>query len=424
MELVKETGSHHLKDEQDPLSRQIVKTNLPSTSMTGAPIMNNEFDAENSLNQDMPPSMDPRVHFDKTTSKWQFEDDDGRGYEWIDTVQAWAPLIDEEQFAEQQAAYKVKGVDENVSEIKKTTPKDKKYLKEERRNEAKRKRALEISSANSAQRNTAIYVTRLPLDVTPEELQQCFSRAGLILVDDENKPKIKLYTDPSTGTFNGSALVVFLKSESVDLAIRLFDETSLRLGAPTNQDNMQVSRAEFSHKQKSNGNNEEGSNNKIFNVDKKEFQQRQKRAKKVEKLKSKLEWDSEDEASKINENPKFLKVAVLKHMFTIEELESDPSLLIDLKEDVREECELLGNVTNLEPEGVMTVKFKEPIAAQACVVKMNNRFFAGRQVKAFIYDGKCRYKKSTGTNFSEHEAGGEEDEKKRLEAFAKFLEEQ
>jgi HIV Tat-specific factor 1 len=34
-------------------------------------------------------------------------------------------------------------------------------------------------------------------------------------------------------------------------------------------------------------------------------------------------------------------------MFTLRELEEDASLLLDLKEDVREECATLGDVTNV-----------------------------------------------------------------------------
>lgn len=34
-------------------------------------------------------------------------------------------------------------------------------------------------------------------------------------------------------------------------------------------------------------------------------------------------------------------------MFTLEELEKDATLLLDLKEDVREECNTLGDVTNV-----------------------------------------------------------------------------
>lgn len=34
-------------------------------------------------------------------------------------------------------------------------------------------------------------------------------------------------------------------------------------------------------------------------------------------------------------------------MFTLKELDEDATLLLDLKEDVREECETLGIVTNV-----------------------------------------------------------------------------
>jgi HIV Tat-specific factor 1 len=34
-------------------------------------------------------------------------------------------------------------------------------------------------------------------------------------------------------------------------------------------------------------------------------------------------------------------------MFTVQELEQDPTLLLDLKEEIREECEKLGEVTNV-----------------------------------------------------------------------------
>ena len=37
----------------------------------------------------------------------------------------------------------------------------------------------------------------------------------------------------------------------------------------------------------------------------------------------------------------------MKHMFTLSELVEDASLILDLKEDVREECETLGEVTNV-----------------------------------------------------------------------------
>lgn len=87
-------------------------------------------------------------------------------------------------------------------------------------------------------------------------------------------------------------------------------------------------------------------------------------------------------------------------MFKLEELDEEPELLLELKEDVREEAETLGAVTSVvlydvntratlglltvqkETDGVMTVKFKDPVAAQACVKKMDGRYFGGQKVSA------------------------------------------
>ena len=59
-------------------------------------------------------------------------------------------------------------------------------------------------------------------------------------------------------------------------------------------------------------------------------------------------------------------------MFTLKELEEDPAALIELKQDVREECEKLGEVTNVvlfdgEEDGVMSVRFVDEQAAVECV---------------------------------------------------------
>ena len=82
-------------------------------------------------------------------------------------------------------------------------------------------------------------------------------------------------------------------------------------------------------------------------------------------------------------------------MFTLEELRKDPSLLSDLKEDVREECAMLVDVTNFvlynvresiifspshhgspltapffvrscskSQRGITTVEFRDPISAK------------------------------------------------------------
>lgn len=53
-------------------------------------------------------------------------------------------------------------------------------------------------------------------------------------------------------------------------------------------------------------------------------------------------------------------------------MQEDVAAILDIKEDIREECTKIGEVTNVvlydkEPEGVVSVKFADPEAAQQCV---------------------------------------------------------
>lgn len=160
------------------------------------------------------------------------------------------------------------------------------------------------------------------------------------------------------------------------------------------------------------------------------------------------------------------RVVVLKHMFRLEDLEKDAALLLDLKEDVREECSLLGEVTNVtlydvrlgcpvslisrliildpfsfrrvqkEADGVMTVKFKDAVSAQAAIIvsmhlilqicimltptqKMNGRFFDGQRVIAELYTGKQRFRRSGVGEDADGQTDAEE--KARLDDFAQWL---
>lgn len=92
------------------------------------------------------------------------------------------------------------------------------------------------------------------------------------------------------------------------------------------------------------------------------------------------DWDDDDPAAQPEVATKWDKMVILKHMFTLEEIEEDPSVILDLKEDVREECEKLGEITNVvlydkEADGVMTIKFKDVAGAQACVQVCGNPSF-------------------------------------------------
>jgi len=59
-------------------------------------------------------------------------------------------------------------------------------------------------------------------------------------------------------------------------------------------------------------------------------------------------------------------------MFTLKQLDEEPTAILDLKEDIREECEKLGDVTNVvlydkEEDGIVSVRFANAESAKACV---------------------------------------------------------
>lgn len=234
--------------------------------------------------------------------------------------------------------------------------------------------------------------------------------------DDSGDHKIKMYAKDD-GSFSGEALIVYFKEESVPLAITMLDEAELRIGDGSSV--MRVSQADFKHK----GETKNGVSQPRKVIDKKAATRR------IGKMQKKLnEWGFDDGFGPQPDEeetpaPRMGRVVVLKHMFAPEDIEKDASLLLDLKEDVRDECSSLGEVTNvtlydLEPEGVMTVKFRDPVSAQACIIRMNGRFFDGRQVVAELFTGKERFKRSDA---KDDYGEGDEAEKKRLDDFAQWL---
>ncbi|KAI0266763.1 hypothetical protein BC834DRAFT_823504 [Gloeopeniophorella convolvens] len=374
---------------------------------------------------------DPRVHFDTQSRRWRLEDGDAE-FEYEPTMAVWLPVVDEDLIRKQQAAYSIAGVDEEAPAAPVLARVNKKRKEPEDYTSStlgqpgpsiKRGKGVKGTSNGDApperkSKNTAVFV-RLPLDATFDEVAERFSKCGLIEEDDEGEPKVKMYARED-GSFSGEALIVYFKEDSVTLAINILDDAELRLGEPSSV--MSVQRAEFGHKQ---DNGTAAKPRKT--VDRKRITKRLGRMQK--KLEEWLDEDNfgpamTDDDAHIAAN-KNSRVVVLKYMFTLKELEEDATLLLDLKEDVREECETLGEVTNVvlydkEPDGVITVKFRDPVSAQACILKMHGRFFAGRKIEASLWVGKQRYKRS-GVAEDADEGGGDEGEKKRLDAFAQWL---
>ncbi|KDN49824.1 hypothetical protein RSAG8_01889, partial [Rhizoctonia solani AG-8 WAC10335] len=377
---------------------------------------------------------DPRIHFSKETGAWHFEADDGKEMQWDAIKNVWVEVVDDELVKAQQAAYAIEGVDEETPAAPVLARTNKKRKKEPVDYTSNTDPAAPAPPRKS--KNTAVFVSCLPPDAQADEIAARFGRFGVIMEDDEGNPKIKLYHSED-GAFNGDALVVYYKEESVDLAVTLLDDAELRLGDGGSR--MKVQRAEYGHKagDGEHAGTENGSHKRV--VDKK------KASRRIGNMEKKLAgWDSDDESGLSGPQITTSRVVVLKYMFTKEELAEDATLLLDLKEDVREECSNLGEVTNVvlydvcslyhtppvilmsmqeEEDGVMTVKFKDPVSAQACILKMNGRFFGVRKVVAELFDGRQRYQKS-GHDASQANAEGEDDEqaeRKRLDDFAEWL---
>ncbi|KAI9472033.1 MAG: hypothetical protein EXX96DRAFT_489644 [Benjaminiella poitrasii] len=255
---------------------------------------------------------DPKMHFNEQTGKWSYVGEDNVSYEYDENLGAWFPMFDEKLMQEQASVYAIEGVEEEA-----TKPQEKR----------KRQDTDETKKPKREVRITSVYVSGIPDDATIEELKTTFSKCGVIMEDLETgEPKIKLYRDDE-GYPKGDALITYFKEESVPLAINVLDEAELRPGQPNTK--LKVQKAVFKEKEPP------AKKSKVAKL---------KVKKKMQQFKRKLDW-VDDEVGKKQE--KFAKIVILKNMYTQEELDLEPTLLLELKEDVREECERLGEVTNV-----------------------------------------------------------------------------
>ncbi|KAI1188206.1 hypothetical protein F5B17DRAFT_396416 [Nemania serpens] len=381
---------------------------------------------------------DDRVSFSRLDNKFIGVLDNGSEYEWDAQLKRWIPIIDEELLLEQQKAYG--GASDDTDNNNDNDNGGGSSRKKRKNGPSEQHGGKRQRPPPPPRQNTAVYVTGLPLDATVDEVHDVFSRkCGVIAEEiDSGRPRIKLYTDDK-GNLQGDALVVFFKPQSVDMAIMLLDDTDFRYTASgLSSGRMRVQPADSKYKkthydregedgaedgdgggggggeQGSNSNNR-GAHNPITGAgkprDKAREQDKQKVIKRTEKLSRKLaDWDDDDVdgpfggggaqfETKPPPNSSKARTVILRHMFTLRELEEDPAALLDIKEDIRDECAKLGAVTNvvlydLEQDGVASVKFKTPEAAAACVDLMDGRAFDGRTVRAAIASGKEKFRRS------------------------------
>ncbi|OQD70289.1 hypothetical protein PENDEC_c025G06076 [Penicillium decumbens] len=356
---------------------------------------------------------DPRISFSKLDNKYILETEDGQEFEYDSAIKRWVHQVDEELLRQQQEAYRVAGVDEEEP----LHPRDRKKRKQQPSGDEE-----DAQKPKKQRVNTAVFVTSIPLDVEFDEIRDTFSKCGVIAEEiDSGRPRIKMYNDDD-GKFKGEALIVYFRPESVNLAIQMLDDSDFRLGVPGPHGPMRVQAADFSFKSQKDA-------PKQTNMrDKKKIIER------TQKLNSKLaDWDDDDPSALPDTSSRMERIVILKHMFTLKELEEDVAAILDIKEDIREECSKIGEVTNVvlydkEPEGVVMVKFVDPQAAQQCVKSMDGRYFGGTRVEAYISDGREKFRKTNERraaleDMAERGIDAEdEEEKQRLDEFGTWLE--
>ncbi|KAK4162115.1 splicing factor u2af-associated protein 2 [Cladorrhinum sp. PSN259] len=368
---------------------------------------------------------DDRISFSKLDNKYIAVQDDGTEYEFDEGLKRWVPMIDEELIEAQQRGYMMPGVNHDEDEAGPAQGRKRKMDKysndreQENNGRSSNKKQAKQRQPPQPKKNTAVYVTGLPLDATVDEIAELFSKKGGVIAEeiDSGRPRIKMYTD-TEGNFKGDALVVFFKPQSVDMAIMLLDDTDFRF-SPSGLTNgkIRVQAAEISYKKttydedpaasSSSGNKAQSgesseNNNKNNKPPARSQYDKVKIIRKTQKLSAKLaDWSDDEEIAGLPapKGGKWDKVVILRHMFTLQELEEDPAALLDIKEDIREECAKLGPVTNVvlfdkEEEGIVSVRFGTIEAAEACVRLMHGRAFDGRTVEAFFATGREKFRKS------------------------------
>ena len=105
---------------------------------------------------------------------------------------------------------------------------------------------VQVTKKPKVQENRAIYVTNLPRDTNEVEIDEVFSKYGLIDQGADGNKRIKMYTDDE-GKFNGEALIVYFKAASIGLAIQMLDDYFFRI-EEQNNGTIHVKEADFSYK--------------------------------------------------------------------------------------------------------------------------------------------------------------------------------
>eukprot|EP00607_Mallomonas_marina_P010772 CAMPEP_0182422780 /NCGR_PEP_ID=MMETSP1167-20130531/8557_1 /TAXON_ID=2988 /ORGANISM="Mallomonas Sp, Strain CCMP3275" /LENGTH=372 /DNA_ID=CAMNT_0024601125 /DNA_START=102 /DNA_END=1220 /DNA_ORIENTATION=- len=298
--------------------------------------------------------------------------------------------------------------------------------------------------------NLWIYIKGLPHDITTDEIHAHFSKVGLIALNPlDQQRKIKLYLDES-GIPKGDCSLCYNAIESVEMALEILDGGFIR---PNCQ--IHVERAHFTQKItpsipptstepqsdtavdiSSVGGNQDGNRVEVGapppdrDIDPTSSRENAKRDRgkpsatraqlKVAKgaIAQALSW-TEDDVGVCKKQA--LRIVVLEGLFTPSDFNQE-SFSDELEQDVASECSKCGEVEKItvfskNPRGIVIVKFHTAFAAEECIRIMHGRYFAGRQLKCYYWDGTTNY-----SIVSEAVQEAEEkEEQKRLDEFGDWL---
>ncbi|XP_012510940.1 PREDICTED: HIV Tat-specific factor 1 [Propithecus coquereli] len=304
-------------------------------------------------------------------------------YEWDLDKKAWFPKITEDFIATYQANYgfsndgassstaSVQDVDTRTTE---EPPRRKTPEPTDPRKRGEKRKAESGWFHVEDGRNTNVYVSGLPPDITVDEFIQLMSKFGIIMRDPQTEEfKVKLYKD-NQGNLKGDGLCCYLKKESVELALKLLDEDEIR------GYKLHVEVAKFQLK----GEYDASKKKKKCKDYKKKLSLQQKQ----------LDWRPERRAGP--SRMRHERVVIIKNMFHPMDFEDDPLVLNEIREDLRVECSKFGQIRKLllfdrHPDGVASVSFRDPEEADYCIQTLDGRWFGGRQITAQAWDGTTDY---------------------------------
>uniref|UniRef100_G1QAP8 17S U2 SnRNP complex component HTATSF1 n=2 Tax=Myotis lucifugus TaxID=59463 RepID=G1QAP8_MYOLU len=318
----------------------------------------------------------------RETNSFRQQPDD-TPYEWDLDKKAWFPKITEDFIATYQANYgfpndgvssSTANVQDVSSRLAEETPERKTSEPSDPKNRGEKRKAELGWFHVEEDRNTNVYVSGLPSDITLDEFIQLMSKFGIIMRDPQTEEfKVKLYKD-NQGNLKGDGLCCYLKRESVDLALKLLDEDEIR------GHKLHVEVARFQLK----GEYDASKKKKKCKDYKKKLSLQQKQ----------LDWRPErrDGPSRMRHE----RVVIIKNMFHPMDFEDDPLVLNEIREDLRVECSKFGQIRKLllfdrHPGGVASVSFRDPEEADYCIQTLNGRWFGGRQITAQVWDGTTDY---------------------------------